>query len=209
MSAQDDRSRRDEGGAAEEPFLSRWSRLKQASRAPAPPQAEGEDPQPGPPAAEQAGERQPHEAGAEDAGTEVPELPSLDSLTEESDFAPFMKAGVDPEMRRQALRKMFRNPKYAAVDPLDPYRTDFAAFTSLGDTVTADMKYHAERLLRKKLDEALAASDDESSPAAEAGSRGAPAGAAAAGAAAPPPDEQVPGNDTDSPAEDGDERRDA
>jgi hypothetical protein len=187
--------------AGDEPFLSRWARLKRASREHPP---ETPPPPAAPAAAEPAGE-QAVEAGR-GAPAEVPaqepavELPPLESLTEESDFGPFMQVGVDPEMRRQALRKMFRNPKYAVVDPLDPYRADFAAFTPLGDIVTAEMRFHAERLLREQLEKAA---------------EGVEAGAPEAGqedAEGPQPTTQASAganeDSTTHPTETGDERRD-
>ena len=91
----------------------------------------------------------------------------MESLTPESDFSAFMRPGVDPGLRREALRKLFQNPKYGLLDELDPYRADYAAFTPLGDIITADMKFHAERLLRKQLEEALEAEEADDSSVAD------------------------------------------
>lgn len=213
MSRRDDR-RDPVAGATQnkprdEPFLSRWARLKQQSREPPAAQA-GAPPAPReeqPPGAE-AGE---HEtATAAEAGSESREpagLPPLDSLTEDSDFGPFMRTGVDPELRRAALRKMFRNPRYAVVDELDPFRADFAAFTALGDIVTADMKFHAERLLRAQLEQAAEAAEDAGTAPGEAGP--ATAADAAATDAAAPADAGVAAQDgSATPAEKSDEQRD-
>jgi hypothetical protein len=90
-------------------------------------------------------------------GCPATELPPLESLTAESDFRAFMQPGVDDALRRAALRKMWQNPVYGVVDELDPFRADFAAFTPLGDIVTSDMKFHAERLLREQLEKAAEA----------------------------------------------------
>lgn len=146
--------------SADEPFLSRWSRRKQASREQpsAPAVAPDEEAAAHPLEAQAAVEPAGHpEEGL--PGDEPPELPPLESLTEESDFSAFMHGTVDPALRRLALRKMWGNPKYGIVDPLDPFRADFAAFTPLGDIVTSDMKFHAERLLRKELEKAAEASE--------------------------------------------------
>lgn len=232
----EDRSRQPDG-KGDEPFLSRWARLKQASREaerePEAPVRGPAAPAPGSPASESpAGEPRAQdaavEAGAAPEGAEAepePEsLPPLESLTEESDFGPFMRQGVSPEMRRLALRKMFQNPKYAVVDELDPFRADFAAFTPLGDTITADMKFHAERLLRKQLEEAAEAAEAGTARAAgeelagedPAGVQPAsevPAGEGAAGQGAASEGPTTAGPTEEGPNEEGtedeDERRQA
>lgn len=144
----------------DEPFLRRWARLKKESREPSP----GEVADPAHPLVEkeheEAQEGHAAKASAEQPEVEPLQLPSLDSLTAESDFGPFMKPGVDPALRRLALRKMWSNPKYGIVDPLDPYKSDYQAFTALGDTITSDMKYHAERFLREQLDKAADAAGE-------------------------------------------------
>lgn len=171
MSEREERSRQVAEQEQEEAFLTRWARLKRQSRQPAAEPAADDSEKP------RAQEPdQPAQAGAPpseevlssgqgvDHDTGVAELPSLESLTEESDFSPFMKAGVDPDLQRQALRKMWRNPKYAFIDELDPYRADYKAFTALGDILTADMKYHAARLLQEQMEKAAAAAESSESP---------------------------------------------
>jgi hypothetical protein len=201
MSSRDDPAVRPGEQAGDEPFLSRWARLKQESRERPP---EAAPPQPAPATTDPAGEQRVE--AADGALAEVPaqdppvELPPLESLTEESDFGPFMQVGVDPDLRRQALRKMFRNAKYAVVDPLDPYRADFGAFTPLGDIVTAEMRFHAERLLREQLEKAaegVEAGDLEAGQADAEGSQ--PAATATADANE---------DSTTHTTETGDERRD-
>lgn len=206
MSGPDDRAAGAGERVEDEPFLSRWARLKRESRSrqspepplpPAEPSAaspgpvdrvfpEGADQQQGVGAEVEAREGEPAEL----------ELPPLDSMTPESDFTAFMRPGVPASLRAQALRKMFQNPKYGVVDELDPFRADFAAFTPLGDTVTAQMRFHAERLLREEM-ERVAESLEQggSEPEAE------PAQPRVAAAA---PDESASG-----PTEEGDERRDS
>jgi hypothetical protein len=214
MSADDRRPQQ----APEEPFLSRWARLKREAReseaaAPvAPPEVTAPPPADNP--LTEAGEGA-DESRADAAGA-VPELPSLDSLTGESDFGAFMAAHVSPELRRQALRKMFTSAKYAIVDPLDPYRADYGAFTALGDTVTSDMKFHAERLLRKELERAAEAAEaagnavPDETVAAEAGEAAAADEADTADTSdATPDDEQAAQGRPATPTENDDERRDS
>lgn len=58
--------------------------------------------------------------------TEVPaQLPSLESLTFDSDFSPFMQPKVDEETRRAALRKLFSDPSFNVMDGLDIYVGDY------------------------------------------------------------------------------------
>lgn len=102
--------------AEEEGFLARWSRLKRAA---------AQSPQP-------AGEAQP-------ATAPPTELPPLETLTGESDFAPFMQSGVPDAVRNAALQKLWRSdPVYANLDGLVEYGEDFAAdFNAAGAVATA------------------------------------------------------------------------
>jgi len=53
-------------------------------------------------------------------------LPPLESLTPESDFSPFMREGVDPDMRRMAVKKLFEDPRFNVMDGLDVYIDDYS-----------------------------------------------------------------------------------
>ena len=91
------------------------------------------------------------------------DLPPLEDLGEDSDYSMFLAAGVSPDKRKAALRQLFHSPKFNITDGLDDYCEDFTKFEPLGDIVTADMRHHAERLLRK----ALAAEEAEEAEKAE------------------------------------------
>lgn len=52
-------------------------------------------------------------------------LPSVEHLTGESDFSPFMKADVTPALRNQAMKKLFTDPHYNIMDGLDIYIDDY------------------------------------------------------------------------------------
>ena len=96
-------------------FLSRWSRRKHAV-------ARGEAPEPAPESRAVA----PAAPAAKDVPkAEVP-LPPVESLTTESDFAPFMQKQVDPLLRRQALKTLFRDPRFNVMDGLDVYIDDYS-----------------------------------------------------------------------------------
>ena len=85
-----------------EPFLTRWSRLKQESAA-APPAPPAPKPAAGP----------------------APELPPVESLTPESDFTGFLHPRVEERLKREALKKLFADPHFNRMDGLDVYIDDY------------------------------------------------------------------------------------
>ena len=99
-------------------FLSRWSRRKTAARTGVPPAEIA-------PAA-----AVPATAPAEASPNAQPEppapLPPVESLTPESDFTPFMRSDVEPGLRQQALRTLFRDPRFNVMDGLDVYIDDYS-----------------------------------------------------------------------------------
>jgi hypothetical protein len=60
--------------------------------------------------------------------TPAPDLPSIDSLTHESDFTGFMGKDVEPGLRNQAMKKLFTDPHYQfeQMDKLDIYLDDYS-----------------------------------------------------------------------------------
>lgn len=117
-------------------FLSRWSRRKHEARG----GARQEEPAPPslPPASAQAAP-----APAEPR-KEPPPLPPVESLTPESDFTPFMRSEVDPGVRQQALRTLFRDPRFNVMDGLDVYIDDY----SKPDPIPADWLGKLNQLAR-------------------------------------------------------------
>jgi len=99
---------RDEG------FLARWSRRKTRAREEGAPLEELPVPAAAAPLA-------PAPAPAPPAP-----LPPVESLTPESDFAPFMQAEVDGDVKRAALKKLFADPRYNVMDGLDIYIDDYS-----------------------------------------------------------------------------------
>jgi hypothetical protein len=55
-----------------------------------------------------------------------PPLPPVESLTFESDFSLFMRPDVDETVRRAALRKLLRDPRFNVMDGLDVYIDDYS-----------------------------------------------------------------------------------
>lgn len=53
------------------------------------------------------------------------ELPAIESLTIDSDFAPFFKPQVDKSIQRAALKQLFRDPRFNVMDGLDTYIDDY------------------------------------------------------------------------------------
>jgi hypothetical protein len=107
-------------------FLSRWSRRKHAAN-------RGEAPaEPAPPPASPPATASPEPAGGREA--EPTPLPPVESLTTESDFTPFMRSDVDPKLRQQALRTLFRDERFNVMDGLDVYIDDY----SQPDPIPAD-----------------------------------------------------------------------
>jgi hypothetical protein len=126
-----------------EPFLGRWSRLKAQAREREAHPAAPED-------AQAADATTPAPTDAAPAGDPPPvELPDIDQLGEDSDYSAFLTPGVDAELRKRALRKLFHSPKFNVFDGLDTYRDDFTSFPALGSVVTTDMKHQLERAARE------------------------------------------------------------
>ncbi len=65
------------------------------------------------------------------------DMPSLESLSEHSDFSGFMSSGISDELQRLALRKLFHLPGFCPRDGLDDYDDDFRNMSQLMETVTS------------------------------------------------------------------------
>ncbi len=87
------------------------------------------------------------------------DMPSLESLTPDSDFSMFMSPGVSEALRRLALRKLFGRASFSIRDGLDDYDDDFRNFAALGDIITCDMKHQVEVEEERKRKEEEAAAD--------------------------------------------------
>lgn len=118
-----------------EGFLSRWSRLKREREAGVPAK----------PAAATASEGTPEVPTAqvqtppEDVQKLVESLPPVESLTPESDFSVFMQPKVPEALKRQALKKLFRDPHFSQMDGLDVYIDDYNTFTPIPEDWYKDL----------------------------------------------------------------------
>ena len=117
-----------------EPFLARWSRRKQ----------------------EQAAE--PPKAVTRANEAEQP-LPPVESLTRDSDFSVFMQPKVKEELRRLALKKMFRDPHFNVPDPFEPFSGDWTVGEAIPDELLA--KLSQTRTLLLSPEERLALEEQE------------------------------------------------
>jgi hypothetical protein len=112
---------------------------------------------------------------ADDGEPEAPgdeDMPPLESIDQGGSVTPFMSPRVTEGLRRAALRRLFRQPKYNVVDMLDDYAEDYSTPVPLGDIVTSDMRYRAEQAakrMKEKLKESLAEEDAGGSEMAEPG----------------------------------------
>ena len=145
-----------ESGTAEAgDFLARWSQRKLEARRENMPATDGDGETPHP-AGEPGISAEPAEPARELTDAD---MPSLDSLSEDSDYTPFLSPGVSDGLRRLALRKLFSQPSFNITDGLNDYDEDFKQFAGLGNIVTHEMK----RLLRREQ-----AAAEGQGPAAEA-----------------------------------------
>lgn len=197
---------RREEGAVDEPFLRRWSRLK-ADSASRPADAAVPAPQP---------EGGVESAPADTRGASEPEalppgdedMPPIETLGEDSDFSGFMSPRVSAALRKQALRKLFRSPKFNVISQMDDYIDDYRNFPALGDVVTADMKHAAARLIEKQLREAEAGAATTAAAAGTEDARDAAPASTVSADAAPGEEtttsdsETCDADDTEEPARD-------
>ena len=104
--------------AADDNFLSRWSRRKIQARTS--PQEAAPPPQPAAVVPAEAS------GAAAPLPDERAPLPPVESLTPESDFLPFMSPEVDGEVRRKALKTLFGDPRFNVMDMMDVYVDDYS-----------------------------------------------------------------------------------
>ncbi|MFC5479024.1 DUF3306 domain-containing protein [Massilia suwonensis] len=131
----------------EEGFLRRWARMKASSEASGG-EAVAEAPAPAPPPAPAA--PVPTADAARPAASEqaLPTLEDAARLTHESDFSAFVSQGVDKDVRRLALKKLFADPHFKVLDRLDMYMDDYNKPDPVSSTMLAALD-HARGVLRR------------------------------------------------------------
>jgi hypothetical protein len=142
------------------------------------------------------------------------DLPPLETLTKDSDFARFLKDGVPDALKQQALRQLWRlDPQFAAIDPFTEYGGDYTVVIPIDpikDTIhRAGLGYLTPEELAEQRGEAKKTPDDEKNADRSAGGELAeaadpsatPAGVAA-GSGDEPADHPAAATSNDEPAAD-------
>jgi hypothetical protein len=113
-----------------EPFLDRWSRLKQEIKEEPPQKPRDQTPD-----------------KTADAKAVPPELPPLDKLTIESDYRAFFHPKVGEDLRRAALKKLFSDPHFNLMDGLDVYIDDYSKSEPIPPEMLAGLR-QAQNILK-------------------------------------------------------------
>ena len=124
---------------SDEGFLRRWARRKAESRTDVAPL-----PEPVAPVADYP----PPTLPAPVPAPEPARLPTMDDvaqLTSESDFSAFVARGVDAAVRRTALKKLFADPHFNAMDGLDVYIDDYTKPSPVTEAMLASLE-HAKQV---------------------------------------------------------------
>ena len=160
--------------SGKEGLLGRWSRLKRESAANSESKVPAADrdktemtsdeiPDAIPTGAKPVGDRDRSEV-------QPSELPSIDELNPDSDFEAFMDPGVDDDVRRSALKTLFRDPHFNITDGLDVYAEDYTKLEKLTPAMVAALRY-AQRNLFDKNDETDSNGGEETNAPVELASR--------------------------------------
>jgi len=144
---------------SDEGFLRRWARRKnevQEGRAPLP------EASPDPLAVPRPVDVPvlvvpPVDVATRPAAQAAPErpLPTMDdvaTLDKDSDFSAFVARGVDQAVRRSALKKLFADPHFKAMDKLDVYIDDYTKPSPMSEAMLASLE-HAKSVFMKMVEE--------------------------------------------------------
>ena len=116
-------------------FLNRWSKKKLGAEPELSPSEVAEKQSPAqdskglkdPALGEQSSEKNLEPvAGAAQAQEVAPTLEDVLKLTKDSDFSAYVKPGIDPEVQKAAMQKLFSDPRYNVMDGLDIYIDDYS-----------------------------------------------------------------------------------
>lgn len=132
--------------------------------------------------AEAAAEKRAAEEAAATAAAELrspvpkppPTLDDVARLTHDSDFTSFVASGVDEDIRRSAMKKLFSDPRFNVMDGLDVYIEDYNKFTPIPAAILAALNHarslldplaHLDDLVTKQPDVAALGEDHDSAMA--------------------------------------------
>jgi hypothetical protein len=125
-----------------ESFFSRWARRKSEVRKEEQEQEVSSPESVG--TVQDAGQSQTGQA--EHTQQPPPTMEDVAKLTPDSDFKPFVARGVDDNIRRSALKKLFADPHFNIMDGLDTYIEDYNKFEPIPPEMLA-MLEHAKSVL--------------------------------------------------------------
>lgn len=145
--------------ASDAGFVSRWSRLKHEAEENAG-SAVAEDSTSDNAAADNSDLELKQESSAGILTDD--DMPDIESLTPDSDYADFLSPGVSEELQKLALRKLFLSEVFNIRDGLDEYDGDYTQFEKLGGVVTCDMQHQLELEAQRKAQQLL--QDENSLP---------------------------------------------
>jgi hypothetical protein len=131
-------------------FFNRWSRRKAGTE-------QQESPSPAAPVAAESAQSTAHmtvpsstmdapEADLAPARRQAPTLADVEQLTPDSDFSSFVAQGVDEDVKRSALKKLFADPHFNRMDGLDTYIDDYSKPDPIPPAMLAALN-HAKGLL--------------------------------------------------------------
>ena len=130
----------DDNRKSDPPFLKRWSQRKlEAAReasAPVRLQTEATSVDAAPVTAPTA----PADRAGEHPSAQPP-LPNVESLSFDSDFTPFLKPDVEESVRREALKKLVRDPRFNVMDGLDVYIDDYSKLDPIPPEILAQLQH--------------------------------------------------------------------
>jgi hypothetical protein len=75
-----------------------------------------------------------------------PTLEDVAKLAHDSDFTPFVARGVDENVRRSAMKRLFADPRFNVMDGLDIYIDDYSKFDPMPAAMLAALN-HGKSLL--------------------------------------------------------------
>jgi hypothetical protein len=85
------------------------------------------------------------------AARPLPTLEDVAALGADSDFSAFVARGVDQAVRRSALKKLFADPHFNAMDRLDVYIDDYTKPSPVSEAMLASLE-HAKSALMKMVE---------------------------------------------------------
>jgi hypothetical protein len=85
------------------------------------------------------------------AARPLPTLEDVAALDANSDFSAFVARGVDQAVRRSALKKLFADPHFNAMDRLDVYIDDYTKPSPVSEAMLASLE-HAKSALMKMVE---------------------------------------------------------